>query len=488
MFDSDAFRAHQQLFDDYLAGPAPPTEDTEPEQAAICAEHLIETQNNDDVQLLTNFTCTEFTQIWDLVASRITQLHHGGRHSRFTPMTWFMIALSWVKHGATFTFLSRQYGLSPARLATGIKQVVYEAAPILANAYIKWTSLEDLAAQQNLFENFPSAVCAVDGTVQQVHRNERTRQAYYSGKHHIACVKMQAVVQPNGMLAESTGPVPGCVHDLQLFRTSNLATRLKAWNTERVQRLPGATPIQALFDKGYVGVDYDNAVIPFKKPRQGELTEIQQRHNERVGADRILVERWFGRLKTCWRIMSGVFPPHTMDLLSDYGKYWQFCAALTNLHIRFHPLIDRDADHHARLGLGMGPPAAAVQPAAVQPAAVQPAAPVDAVPQAPAANGGRGRRRQRSRADDLSDSDDDVRVVVRRVEEPMDLERRRRRAPTVAEERQRARERGELPDERLRRSPELRARREVRVRRRRESPERRPSLAEDEYIDDLGIF
>lgn len=355
MFDAARFRQEAQAFEARITAPnqgGDHSDDSDDALPVIDASLMIAAQRDGDLHAMTNFNTAEFQSLWEIVKRPVTAVHTGGRHSRFNPMTWFLIALTWAKHNNTFKQLSRDFGMSPQNLADGIKKTIRACADHLWTAHVKWTPLDTLILQQKTFGNFPAALCAVDATVQKVHRNPDTSQAFYSGKHRIPCIKVQAAVQPNGLLAEASLPVPGQVHDFELYRQSGLNDRLVAWTNMRRVQLPGADPMSALFDKGYIGISgiYPTAVIPHKKPPHQELTDAQKNYNRIISEDRILVERWFGRLKGNWKIMSDTWPLNSNGL-NDYACYFRFCAALTNAHIVAHPLIDQDRTAYNHLAV-----------------------------------------------------------------------------------------------------------------------------------------
>ena len=52
----------------------------------------------------------------------------------------------------------------------------------------------------------------------------------------------------------------------------------------------------------------------------------------------MIVENFFGRLKTLWAVTSDIFTWKR----DHYDLFFQTCVALTNVHIRFNPLRDDD--------------------------------------------------------------------------------------------------------------------------------------------------
>ena len=86
-------------------------------------------------------------------------------------------------------------------------------------------------------------------------------------------------------IAAVSKPAKGKTHDKKLFDES------------RTVIAPGATGIG---DTGYVGT---RLRVPFKKPKNGELTAEQKRSNRALSRKRIAAEHGFGKMKI-WKIAS----------------------------------------------------------------------------------------------------------------------------------------------------------------------------------------
>ena len=93
---------------------------------------------------------------------------------------------------------------------------------------------------------------------------------------------------------------------------------------------------QILADGSYLGIanTYPEAVIPIRKAPHGHLTEAQKEHNHLLSHDWVIVERFFGRLKTYWGIFEKPYrcEKDSIDALA------KICTCLTNLKIRDAPL------------------------------------------------------------------------------------------------------------------------------------------------------
>lgn len=94
-----------------------------------------------------------------------------------------------------------------------------------------------------------------------------------------------------------------------------------------------------LADKGYQGLHRRiRAITPAKRPANGLLSPSDVAANDKIASDRVIVENFFGRLKTLWAVTSDIFTWKR----DHYDLFFQTCVALTNVHIRFNPLRDDD--------------------------------------------------------------------------------------------------------------------------------------------------
>jgi hypothetical protein len=93
---------------------------------------------------------------------------------------------------------------------------------------------------------------------------------------------------------------------------------------------------QILVDSGYQGLDrLVPSHLPHKKPPGGELNRAQREFNHRLAGQRVICERWYGRLKTRHRIICSKY----RNDRDDYATHFKLCAALTNFHLVTNDLI-----------------------------------------------------------------------------------------------------------------------------------------------------
>lgn len=68
------------------------------------------------------------------------------------------------------------------------------------------------------------------------------------------------------------------------------------------------------------------------------MASLVMRKKAKTESYRIKVEHWFGKLKGLWKILANKYNKS----LDNCAVIWEFCAALTNYHINFHPLSITD--------------------------------------------------------------------------------------------------------------------------------------------------
>ena len=342
-FDINAFQQieerHLQDFDNVQ--PLADDDDEEQGNNGFSAEAILGDEDDQLMTTLCNFTCQQFMNIFNIVNPILTQAHSGGRHSKLTPKSILLITLTFLKSAMPLNNMSVQFGYSVPYLSKLITGTVFLCSQPLAIYFIRWIPMEQYVANHCLFTNFPQCICAVDGSVQEIPRPQENQAAYYSGKHHFHCLKMQVAVGPIGLAVDISGPHPGSLHDFKIFKDlSNTRYRIDAEKQRHQITNPGDPTVSALFDKGYIGVNNVIAEpkLPYRKSVGRNLTPQEIDYNNRIGQDRIIVERWFGRLKRIWRIMFECFPLK----IEKYGEFYMMCAALTNYHIQHHSLTNGD--------------------------------------------------------------------------------------------------------------------------------------------------
>ena len=72
------------------------------------------------------------------------------------------------------------------------------------------------------------------------------------------------------------------------------------WSTHRARAV--------LVDKGYMGLSSElRAIMPRKKPRLGNMAPNDVWRNRRVSSDGVIVENFFGRVCSLWKVSYATF-------------------------------------------------------------------------------------------------------------------------------------------------------------------------------------
>lgn len=114
----------------------------------------------------------------------------------------------------------------------------------------------------------------------------------FSGKRHLCGYNVQAVSDLAGRLVDTGLPVPGARHDSKALTESGIADR---WASHLHPGGPGM-----LADLGYLGTP---AITGTRKPRGGELTDVQRACNTALNSTRAAVERAIAHLVN-WKILD----------------------------------------------------------------------------------------------------------------------------------------------------------------------------------------
>ncbi|EGZ04721.1 hypothetical protein PHYSODRAFT_379444, partial [Phytophthora sojae] len=166
---------------------------------------------------------------------------------------------------------------------------------------------------------------------------------YFSGKHKLYGFKIECAMVPPGLAVHVSKHYPGsvsgiaiCMKNLEVHKRLLHKTTAEAGRNdygEDSMSFGNMWGVRA--DKGYQGLEMSvRAIIPKRRPRGGPLTYDEESRNRRVSSDRVLVENYFGRMTTLWRVVSTTFTWSE----AKFDRIVNICVALTNFHAKLHPL------------------------------------------------------------------------------------------------------------------------------------------------------
>jgi hypothetical protein len=217
-----------------------------------------------------------------------------GRPSRLSPAEEICLCLYYLRQFPTFEILGMQFGISKTTANTlfhdwlGILEQLLPASLFIErqNQAIEAAELAELWTEWRLI---------VDSFEQPRERpqGQQAQKETFSGKKKMHTFKNQAIVLPKGediidIVVGELGPTS----DISIFRQ---------------QQEKFASEQQFDGDKAYVGGV--NMNTPHKKPKKGELSEVQKQENKAFSSDRIFVEHVI-RLIKIFRVAQARFRLH----------------------------------------------------------------------------------------------------------------------------------------------------------------------------------
>jgi DDE superfamily endonuclease len=150
-------------------------------------------------------------------------------------------------------------------------------------------------------------------------------------------LKSQCIHDRKGRLINCIPGEKGSIHDFMICR-SNISIlrdilRKEQKNLDDSEEEDLSWSI--IVGSGYQGLqNYVKAIMPHKKQKSKAFTRQQTTFNKELASQRVICERFYGRLKTKFRIMSSKF----RNSREEYKIIFRLCAALTNFDIILHPL------------------------------------------------------------------------------------------------------------------------------------------------------
>jgi len=208
---------------------------------------------------------------------------------------------------------------------------------------------------ERMFTDFPQVAAVVDCSVFPIfkpagHFDEAKH--YFSGKHNIYCVKFEAGVTPTGLLISHSNIQNGAKHDKSI-----LENRINFWsdflkkrpNIKRINDTEQSNSWAVMLDTAYVGTNL-RIIIPIKKKRNQIVTNNDKAFNKKVAKDRVIVENFFGRVKSLWYITNK--RTKLSNETDDFPKISLIittCLYLASYHIIKHPLKSQDKEYHDKI-------------------------------------------------------------------------------------------------------------------------------------------
>ncbi|OHV20150.1 DDE endonuclease [Parafrankia soli] len=201
---------------------------------------------------------------------------------KLPPHDQALLVLAHLRNGDTYEQLAEGFQVSVGT----VYNYVREAVELLA------TRGRSLLAAVWMFAWTQSNFLILDGTVVRTNRVRAHNRLYYSGKHKYHGINLQGLMDPYGRMIWISEGLPGSIHDLKATRMHDI-----------LHVINSAETIHLFADKGYVGGESDHLLLPYKKPANGELSDMLKEINRTQAATRAPGERGFAVLKN-WRVLN----------------------------------------------------------------------------------------------------------------------------------------------------------------------------------------
>lgn len=294
---------------------------------------VLDNMGENAIKTLTGFSVGQFEEVYEECKEAL-ESHGRGRRTILTSKDKLFYLLTYMHTNDTWAKLSMILHIS----ANYLNEVVNKTAIAIADPLIqRFAPLrKDIPPDAIHFQNFPEAIAAVDSTLLPISKpgDEIGRRIYYSKKHNQHGCKLQVCVTAFGQCIHWCYEKSGSKHDITIFRESGAIPFFS--RIQQIGQMLVATYYSLLFDKGYTGINRDmpQAIVVQKRPRGRPYNEQEIQFNQRVEADRVIVENYFSRLKGKFLIFFYPFRGN-IDMHIFFAKIG---IALTNKDILDNPL------------------------------------------------------------------------------------------------------------------------------------------------------
>ena len=220
----------------------------------------------------------------------------------------FLIMLIYYRCYITQEFLGFFYNVNKSAICRAIKRIEKLVRPLIG-----------VERKPNISREEAEALI-VDCTEQPIQRPaaDAKQREHYSGKKKRHTVKTEYIVSRKGRIVSASPSHPGSHHDLAIRRDGP-----KLSNKARLYA-----------DSAYQGYDKEHANLefPYKKPKNGKLTDEEKEYNRGLSGFRVRVEHRIGRTKR-FKIASERF----RNPLETHHTKISIIAGLVNLEDGFGP-------------------------------------------------------------------------------------------------------------------------------------------------------
>lgn len=240
--------------------------------------------------------------------TQLPQLPHPGRPPSLSIEDQILVALEYWREYRTYFHIATDRGVSESTICRTVHRV---ETRLMASGLFR------LPGKKQLVRGFGRPdIVVMDVTETPIERPKRKQKGFYSGKKKQHTLKCQVVIDQDTQAIICLYFGHGRTHDFKLFKASGVHFHPDTLSLE---------------DKGYQGIAryHANSFIPKKKPKQGDLSELERDFNRTLGRERICIEHVNRRLK-----IFKVLAQRYRNRRRYYGLRFNLIAALYNYELK----------------------------------------------------------------------------------------------------------------------------------------------------------
>lgn len=214
--------------------------------------------------------------------------HEAANSSLYGSRSKLDFLLMYLKENVNQAYHGCLFGISQSKVSEWVSFLL----PVLESCLNQLGFLPDTGSVFRFPPDAPTDYLIGDVTERSIPRRRchKAQQAEYSGKKKHHTIKNLAICDSNGKVVYLGETCEGSMHDKAIF--DDLCIDTQGFNL--------------LLDLGFQGAEKDccTAILPYKKPRNKELSKLQISVNKGISKERVLIENVFARMKRL-KIVSG---------------------------------------------------------------------------------------------------------------------------------------------------------------------------------------
>ena len=189
--------------------------------------------------------------------------------------------LMYLKENVGQAYHGCHFGMSQSKVSEGVSFLL----PLLESCLNKLGFQPQTGSVFHFPSQAQSDYLIGDVTERSIPRRKcnDAQQDEYSGKKKCHTVKNLAICDSNGTVVYLGETYEGSMHDKTIFDDLRIDTQ----------------GFNLLLDLGFQGAEKDcpSVILPFKKPKNKDLTKLQKSVNKGISKERVLIENVFARMK-----------------------------------------------------------------------------------------------------------------------------------------------------------------------------------------------